>query len=156
MNHVKMRQIKFHTFGKDSIVRRLIAARFSSAFSHTAIQFDNDLYESTMLGGVKCLKNTYPTKTESTIVVTVSEESYQKALAEAKKHVGKGYDYRAILGFVMGTMYQDKGALFCSEYGRLIYQAATGFSIKRYNLTSPGLLRAMIASHQDAVVSQGH
>ncbi len=146
-----MKKITFKYYGDDSIGRWIICLRLGSVFSHTAIVFGDTKYEATMLGGVFKSPNSDADGYTYQHTIEVSDEQYEKALAYAESQLGKDYDKRAILGFILGSKDQSEDNLFCSEFGRHIFESATDFTIPLMNLVTPGQLRLMIDSYNQGL-----
>lgn len=145
----RKRKIKFHFFDNPGIGGWLIKYRNSSIFSHVGIEFeDGQLYQSTIMhGNTASTLAEYGCKPVYTTEILVGESGYVAAKAVAEDAVGRAYDYKGILGFLMVKKVQTDGAYFCSELGRYIFEAATGVRIPLFTLVSPGQLRMMVDTY---------
>lgn len=142
-----MKKISFLYYGPTSFARWVICARLSSLFSHCAIVFEDDVYQANMLSGVT--KGSMKGNTDFTVkqTITVTEEQYASAKLVAESLVGETYDFKALVGFILGIKFQTAGNWFCSEYGRVIFEAATGVKVPLFNLLTPGQLRLVIETY---------
>lgn len=139
-----MKKITFLYYGPTCFASWIICARLSSLFSHCAVVFEDDVYQANMLKGVNKTKGLKYSNHTVKQTITVSEEKYTEAKALAESLVGVKYDFKAIMGFILGIKYQTEGNWFCSEYGRVIFEAATGIKVPLFNLLTPGQLRLII------------
>lgn len=138
--------ITFRYYGSNMLGRWIICTRLASLFSHVAVKFDSDVYQATMIKGVHKVAacDVRDHVYEHSVVVT--EEEYNAALAYAESKLGQTYDFKAIVGFILGSLSQSKGNLFCSEYGYSIFNTFSGIDIRMFNLVSPGQLRLIIST----------
>lgn len=146
-----MKKISFLYYGGDSIGRFLICARLSSVFSHCAIEMDGEIYQSTLANGVHKLPKSQVKGHIAKQTISVSDEEFEKAKARAESLLDTSYDYSAIVGFFCGSLKQSKDNWFCSEYGRVVFEEATGIKIPLFNLLTPGQLRLIVETYNKMV-----
>ena len=147
---VTVKEIIFHTFGTNSLARKLIGYRLASEFSHTAIQFGDLVYEATMFGGVQRFRLSGMNEPLVSTVLKVSKEDYERTEKLAISLLGSSYDFKAILGFILAARIQGTNNYFCSEYGFLLFKEATGFMMEQHDLMPPGNLRGIVESYSHA------
>lgn len=143
------RCIKFHFFDNRGFGSWCVKTRLGSTISHCGMEFENGrFYHSSFLTGtVSSTLTEQPHPPVTTTELWVDEEAYKRAEVFCKAQVGSHYDYKALLGFVFTTKYQHKTAWFCSEYGRLCFERATGLEIYWPKLCAPHELRIMVDTY---------
>lgn len=147
-----MRTLRFHFFRNPGIGTELICARLGTAFSHIATEFeDGAVYHSTFLhGNVKTTMVEMQHKPLYSTEIVVPDAWYKEAQEYGESIVGKKYDYRAIVGFVIGRKWENHDALFCSELGCILFETATRVCVPKFTLTSPETLQVMVDVYRRA------
>lgn len=106
---------------RDTLACRAIRWFTFSDWSHVAAMFDDRVYESKAIGGVR--KTDILTATEGTTRVKVCRVAGidDKAAEEwAASQIGKPYDWSALWGLLIRRDIQDDDAWDCSEFGFVI------------------------------------
>lgn len=154
--HSMKRKIKFHFYDYNQFGALLIKARLATKFAHTAIEFENGFIYHSLIwkGNIKVPKGSL-SPAAVTVPVEVDHQKYEAALEFAESIVGQDYDVKALLGFILGKKIQDANARFCSEYGREIFEVATGIRLKYYNLVSPGQLLLIVDTYRNTLKAKG-
>lgn len=119
-----MKKITFHFFSNSPLIK----LRFGTPITHVGIEFEDGTYmESLMIkGNVKTHVKNMTRKPKFSLTIEVEEGNYIKARGKANNIIGKRYDYKAILGFILGIKMQGNNDFFCSEFGRIVFENATG------------------------------
>lgn len=142
------RRVKFHFYEGNQIGAMLIRARLSSRFAHVAMEFDNGFfYHSLMFKGTVKVPRKNMNKGLEVSHLDLPPAIYERVLAEAEAAVGKEYDVKAILGFILNKQLENTNALFCSEFGRNLFETGTGVKLKYFNLVTPGQLRLILDAY---------
>ena len=145
---MKKKIITFHYYSEKHIASQLIKIRLSTMFSHVSIGFGEDgLYHSTMMQGTH-REDAYDGQVKFTSAIEVSEEGYAKALSFVREACGSVYDFKAILGFIIGKRLTIDNNYFCSELARIVFEKATGVELKLYTLVTPGQMRLISETYR--------
>lgn len=103
-----------------SLISRLIRWRTWSDYSHVSlIRVTGEVIEAWHRGGVQARACWDEAHTPGTVIelyaVEASLEAQERAWAFAEAQVGRGYDWRGILGFLTRSDGQRPRLWFCSE-----------------------------------------
>lgn len=140
-----MKKITFHFFSGSPLIK----LRFGTPITHVGIEFEDGTYmESLMVkGNVKTHVKNMTRKPKHSLTIEVGEGAYIKARGKANNIIGKDYDHKAILGFILGIKLQGSNDFFCSEFGRIVFENATGVQVDLDRLCTPYDLYLIIQTY---------
>ena len=106
--------------------------------NHVSFTFkeDNISFESTLLKGAIKITNMSQHDIIKKVEVELLAEDVEKFRKYAEAELNKGYDFKAIIGFLINKKFENPNALFCSEYAAKIGDYIEGFP-KANTLISP-------------------
>lgn len=136
-------KVTLHFFTNDTLVRKIVCARLASKWGHVAVQIGDHVYEAGLSYGVRVTSVEDMHPPAASIDFELTEEQYDKAELAAATNIGASYDKLAMLGFFIVKRIQNDKQLFCSEYARVILEAAYGVNLKQDTLLTPGDLYHM-------------
>lgn len=123
-----------------NITAGILRAVTNSYHNHVAIQIGDNIWQSKIFKGVIKTTEHLETPTNSiTINVDKEKERHIQHLTYfLDQQVGKGYDYKCVLGFLSGKPIQFQDDLFCSELVNCaFYYLIEGFYEQSKTLISP-------------------
>ncbi|CAH0447959.1 enoyl-CoA hydratase/carnithine racemase-like protein [Vibrio phage vB_VpaM_sm033] len=140
-----MKKIIFHYFSGSPLIK----IRFGTPVTHVGVEFDDGMYfeSDTFKGNIKMARRELKRKPVYSVTIEVENDKYYKARLAANNIYGRRYDYKALVGFILGIKMQNDNDFFCSELGRQVFEAATGKKLKLARLTTPYDLYLMTATH---------
>lgn len=139
-----------------SLLSRLVRLATWSTYSHVDyVIFDDELTKTkegySLLGaqgdGVKIRPANYEHFTcYERVILTVTDEQYDKFIAFLTVQIGKKYDYTALFGILFHRDWQETDSWFCSELqaAALVYAGILSFKLKG-NRVTPELLRVLVS-----------
>ena len=109
----------------------------SQDVNHVSFTFeDNVTFESTLLLGARKIINRSQHDIIKRVEVELSGKDVENFRQYAESELNKGYDFKAIIGFLINKKLENPNALFCSEYAAKIGDYIEGFP-KTNTLISP-------------------
>lgn len=130
--------IKFHFYGNDTLVRKLVCLRLASSFSHVAIEVAGRIYEAGYTYNVRSISKAEMAVPTTTVTLEVSAAQLARAIRAAKNELGSSYDKLAMVGFFLGMKWENDKQLFCSEYAKKILECTFGHDLTQQELITPG------------------
>ena len=130
--------IVFNFHKSKGIVASLIRWQTRSQdVNHVSFTFeDNITFESTLLFGARKTINMSQHDIIKKVEVELLVEDVESFRNYAESELDKGYDFKAIIGFLINKKFENENALFCSEYAAKIGDYIEGFP-KTNTLISP-------------------
>ncbi len=139
------RIVRFHYFNNPGIGGMLVKVRLGTTISHVGMEFGKRFFHSApVVGMVETSLHTLQSSPFFTQEIEVDEETYQDTIRWCEKQIGRKYDMKAILGFILARRMQNKDAFFCSEVGRHVFTRLTGIKPAMSKLMAPHELRLAI------------
>ena len=100
----------------NTVVGFLLRLATFSKWSHVALEYNDQVIESTMLGGVSQSEYAeFIERQDETSEIDVSDVNKIATWVFIKSQIGKGYDWKAIVSFPFRRSWQDNDRWFCSE-----------------------------------------
>lgn len=102
--------------GKKRLFNRLVRIWKKGPYSHVELILDDgiSISSSAMDGGVRYKRIQYTSDNWDFIDIGPEPDDMRDRINEI---IGLKYDYKGIIGFVIGSVPDDKNKLFCSETG---------------------------------------
>lgn len=144
--------IRVHFCYSKGLAGAAIRALTFSNFNHVAIELGGKIYHSTFLDGV----HTVPAggfvdhyhRVETHEIEGLDEEHAREWL---ERHLGAGYDWRALVALPFRESWQEPAAWFCSEYGAGLFVALNYLcECFEESRITPEALRLMLKARQVA------